>query len=65
MPAQILATGSTAASSADVAVTSTLAVALRGLVGGKATVTISLKDEAGNYHEIGALTASSPAPVIG
>lgn len=64
MPTQILATGSTAASSSDVVVTSTLAVSLKGVVGGQAVVTIALKDDAGAYQEIGALTASSPATVI-
>lgn len=64
MPAQILATADTAASSLDITVTSTLAVCLKEVSGPRCQVSILLKDDAGNYNQIGALTGSSPATVI-
>lgn len=64
MAAQILATADTAASSPDVVVTSSLVVALKGVTGGEAVVTISVKDDAGTYQNIGSLTSHSPSTVI-
>ena len=64
MATEILATGSTAASSADVVVTSDLAVSLKGVTDGQALVTISIKDDAAGYQAIGSLTSQSPSTVI-
>ena len=64
MGTQILATGSTAASSADVVVTDALAVALKGEVGMESFVYIELKDDAGAYNVVGSLTSHSPATII-
>ena len=64
--AQILATGSTALSSSDVAVVAgtPLAVSLKGVADGQARVLIELKDDAAAYNAIGELTASQPAAVL-
>lgn len=70
MPTQILAVGTTAADSADVVVAagSELTVGMKDAAGttvlGGATVKILLKDDAGQYFEIGELNASRPALVL-
>lgn len=64
MATQILATGSTAASSADVVVTDDLAVALKGEVGMESFVYVELKDDAAAYQQVGSLTSHAPATVI-
>jgi hypothetical protein len=64
MATEILATGSTDATSSDVAVTTALTVALKGLSGdAPANVRIELYDGAA-YQLVGALTSSSRAQVI-
>lgn len=68
MPTQILATGSTAANSADVVVADgeSLTVALKGVAAGdtNARVVISVKDDAGAYREIGGISWRNPETVI-
>lgn len=68
MPTQILATAATDASSGDVTVTGTLAVALKGVDAGPpdsgALVRIELKDDAGTYTVIGKITSADPSAVI-
>jgi len=64
--AQILATANTAANSADVVITSSLTVGLKGLVAGgtPARVFISLKDDAGAYNIVGELNIFDKAVCI-
>lgn len=70
MATQILAAGTTAADSSDVAVVAgtPLTVCLKDAAGpdvlGSAVVNILLKDDAGQYFRIGSLTGTSPAIVI-
>lgn len=70
MPTQILATGTTAANSADVVVASgdTLTVCLKDADGGRALsaalVHILLKDDAGAYMRVDTLTGARPALAI-
>lgn len=64
MATQILATASTAADSADIAVTTAIPVSLKGVADGQAYVGISLKDDAGAYNIVGSLTSHSPATII-
>lgn len=68
MPANILATGTNSTPSSDVTVTSTLAVALKGVDAGPpdagAAVDIELKDDAGAYSKVGRLTSADPSAVI-
>lgn len=70
MATQLLAVGSSAASSSDLVVTSgtPVTVALNdtdGVVGPHAAVAIQIKDPSGAYYEIGRLTQSVPITVIG
>lgn len=66
--ANILSVAATGAASADITVTTSLAVCLKtttGPVPEGATVIIQLKDDGGNYNSIGAtLTTNSPSLVI-
>jgi hypothetical protein len=64
MATQILATASTAADSADIAVTTDTPFSLKGVTGGEAYVTILLKDDAAAYNIVGSLTSHAPATVI-
>ncbi|MGP4691604.1 hypothetical protein [Agrobacterium cavarae] len=66
MPSNILATANTAANSADVVVTAStpLTVCLKGVDGLKAAISIKLKDDAGNYTEVGSLAPATPALCI-
>ncbi|SES47255.1 hypothetical protein [Rhizobium sp. NFR03] len=65
MATQLLATGSTAANSADVVVASgsSLTVALKG-VDERALVFIYLKDDAGGYQRVGSLSGAKSATCI-
>lgn len=64
MPTQILATGDTAANSADVVVTDPITVALKDAAYG-AEVLIRIKDDVGSYSIVGVLNNwSRPAVVI-
>lgn len=64
--AEILATGSTAANSADVTVAAgtPLAVSLKGVADGQALVVILLKDDAAAYNVVGALRSHAPSTLI-
>lgn len=66
MPTQILATGSTAADSADVVVAAgtPVTVCLKGSDKYLAEVLIKLKDDAGGYTNVGSLSPMSPAVCI-
>lgn len=66
MPTQLLATGSTAADSADlvVAAGTPVTVCLKGLTTGSAKVEVKLKDDAGAFTIVGSLTLNSPAVCI-
>ena len=66
MPTQLLATGSTAADSADLPVTagSPVTVGIKGTVDAQARVRITLKDDAGGYTDVGELTPFRPALAI-
>lgn len=64
MATQLLATGSTAASSSDLVVTSAVAVAIKGFVTATAEVIIEIKDDGGAYVAVGTLTSSQPATVL-
>jgi len=66
MATELLATGSTAASSSDLVVAdgSTVTVALKGDTTGEAYVQILLKDDAGAYAVIGAISPYLRAVVI-
>jgi hypothetical protein len=72
MATQLLATGSTAASTADVVVAAGTPVTLFLKVAGNVPVdanytvraTIEIKDSDGSYHEVGALTGQDPARVV-
>ncbi|MBZ9973505.1 hypothetical protein LB517_28145 [Mesorhizobium sp. BR1-1-12] len=59
---QLLATGSTAASSTDltIAAGTPVVVCLKGVADGGALVIVSLKDDAGAYNVIWRLTSGSP-----
>lgn len=65
MPSNILATGNTAADSADVVVAAgtPLTVVLKG-ADKLADVRIKLKDDAGTYTQVGTLSKASPALLI-
>ncbi|TCP87282.1 hypothetical protein C8J31_105144 [Rhizobium sp. PP-CC-2G-626] len=65
MATQLLATGSTAANSADVVVASgsSLTVGLKG-ADALAQVFISLKDDAGGYQRVGSLSGLEAATCI-
>ena len=62
--ANVLTTGSTAASSSDIAVTTETAFGLKGETGMESYVYIELKDELGAYKIVGSLTSHAPATVI-
>lgn len=64
MATQLLAAGSTAASSSDLVVTTAVAISLKGLTGAEAFVYIELKDDAAAYQQVGQLTSTAPATVI-
>lgn len=66
MPSQILATGNTAADSADlvVAAGTPVTVGLKGADKYLAEVLIKLKDDAGNYTIVGSLSPMAPAQCI-
>lgn len=66
MATEILATGSTAANSADVSVVAgtPLAVSLKGMTNMDARVVVYLKDDAAAYNQVGDLVASQPAITI-
>lgn len=65
MPTQILATGNTAADSADIVVAGApVTVCLKGADAYKAQVLIKLKDDAGAYTQVGSLAPSSPVLCI-
>ncbi len=72
MATQLLATGTTAASTADVVVAAGVPVTLFLKVTGNVPVdanvtvraTIEIKDSDGSYHEIGALTGQNPVGVL-
>lgn len=66
MPSEILATANTAANSADVVVAAgtPITVCLKGVDGFKAAISIKLKDDAGNYTEVGSLAPATPAICI-
>jgi hypothetical protein len=72
MATQLLATGSTAASTADVVVAAGTPVTLFLKVTGNIPVdanytvraTIEIKDSDGSYHEVGALTGQDPSRVV-
>lgn len=62
--AELIATGTTAANSADVTVTTTaVAVALKAAADG-AEVVVSLKDDGGAYNIIGRITSGSPVATV-
>ena len=61
--ASIITTGSGAATSADVVVTSTVAFALKNFAS-DAIVDVYLKDDAGAYHRIGSITSDNPSKQI-
>lgn len=65
MPTQLLAPGNTAADSADVVVAAgtPITVCLKS-ISGFAAISIKLKDDAGNYLEVGSLGTASPATCI-
>lgn len=65
MATEILATGSTAANSADVVVAAgtPLTVALKAAASG-AEVVVSLKDDASAYNIVGRITSSAPSSLI-
>lgn len=69
MATQILASGTGAATSGDVVVTTPLAVALKrtgaNRVDENAFVEVQLQDDAGAYNVIGQLTTRIPGAVIG
>jgi len=62
---QILADGTGAADSADLPVSTgaTLLVSMKDWTS-RSSITISLKDDAGNYQPIGQLTPQKPAAVL-
>lgn len=64
--ANILVIGTTALDSSDVVVAAgtPLTVGLKGVVDGKASVIIKLRDDGGAYNVVGALTSINPATVI-
>jgi hypothetical protein len=64
MATQLLAVGSTAASSSDLVVTDDVTVSIKGFTGPEAFVAIELKDDAAAYVAVGTLTTSHPATVI-
>lgn len=67
MPTQILAPGTDETDSADVVVSGELTVALKGAGGALAkgaSVSVALKDDAGNYWPVDRLTANRPALVL-
>jgi hypothetical protein len=66
MATELLATGSGAADSADLAVSAgaPVTVCLKGQADGNARVRITLKDDAGQYQDVGELTAQRPALAI-
>lgn len=64
MATQLLATGSTAASSSPLTVTAPVTISLKGLTGADADVNIELQDDAGAYVQVGELTSSQPATLI-
>lgn len=64
MATQILATGATAADSADIAITEATTVALKGTADSSAQVIIKLKDDAGGYNVVGELSSEEPAKLI-
>lgn len=66
MPTQILATGSTAADSADIVVAAgeELTVALKGLGSSAAEVSLKLKDDAGAYQRVDELNSNRRALVL-
>lgn len=66
MPAQLIATGNTAADSADlvVAAGAPVTVCLKGLTPDMAEVAIKLKDDAGDYTKVGTLTSYDLAVCI-
>lgn len=66
MPSNILATGNTAADSADVVVAAgtPLTVVLKGADKYKAQVFIKLKDDVGAYTQVGSLSGMDPAKCI-
>jgi hypothetical protein len=63
MATQILADGTSTTPSADVVVTSTLAVALKDYAQ-DACVIVFLKDDAAAYQRVGQLTADNPGKSI-
>ncbi|TPM58981.1 hypothetical protein FJ959_08895 [Mesorhizobium sp. B2-2-4] len=66
MATQILATGSTAADSADVTVAAgtPITVGLKGVVDANALVIIYLKDDGAAYNQVGRLTSDVPSIMI-
>lgn len=68
MASEVLASGTGAANSSDVVVTSPLTVALKDAAGpslsGDEQVDILLKDDAGQYFRVDSLSAARPALVI-
>ena len=64
MATEILATGSTAANSTDVVISSATTVALKGLVDSTAQVIIKLKDDAAAYNVVGELSAEESAKLL-
>lgn len=62
----IIATGSTAANSGDVAIAAGTTVGLKGLIPGAsdALVRIELKDDGAAYNQVGLLTPGQPVLVI-
>lgn len=68
MATEILAVGTTLANSSDVVVTDPLTVCLKDAAGPKvgagARVDILVKDDAGQYFQIGGLNNSAPSLVI-
>ena len=70
MPTNILTTGTTAANSADIVVTTTpVALALKGPsapYGGdsQARVQVQMKDDAGSYFQVDEMHAGKPAIVL-
>lgn len=66
MATQLIASGSTAASSSDVTVTAgaPITVSIKGATNMEARVVIELKDDASTYNTVGQLTASQPSAVL-
>jgi len=63
MATELLATASTAANSADIVVDSSapVIVMMKDQTGAEARIRILLKDEDGNYFDVGELTPARPA----